>query len=76
MEKKNKYADGCAAQHAYFIPLCFLSMVIVGFEANFFEEEMSAQWDRNHASLLCIRGSHTRWRGMGLGDVAAIDLTW
>ena len=27
------------------------------------------------ASVLCIRGSHTKWRILGLEDSAAIDLS-
>ena len=95
VEKKNKYAEACAARHAHFIPLCFFVDGLAGSEANCFLKRMacrlSSRWDRSYAevlgwirarlafaivqaSVLCVRGSHTKWRSLGLEDGAAIDL--
>ena len=95
VEKKNKYAEACAARHAHFTPLCFFSVDgLAGSEANCFLKRMacrlSSRWDRSYAevlgwicarlafaivraSVLCVHGSCTKWRSLGLEDCAAID---
>ena len=95
VEKKNKYAEACAARRAHFTPLCFSVDGLAGSEANCFLKRMacrlSSRWDRSYAevlgwirarlafaivraSVLCVRGSRTKWRSLGLEDGAAIDL--
>ena len=95
VEKKNKYAEACAAGRAHFTPLCFSVDGLMGSEANCFLKRMpcrlSSRWDRSYAemlrwtcarlafaivraSILCVRGSRTKWRSLGFEDGAAIDL--
>ena len=41
VEKKNKYAEACAARRAHFTPLCFSIDGLVGSEANCFLKRMA-----------------------------------
>ena len=56
VEKKNKYAEACAAKRAYFTPLCFFVDGLVGSESNCFLKWMacrlSSWWDRSYADVL------------------------
>ena len=56
MEKKNKYAEACAARRAHFTPLCFSVDGLAGSEANGFLKRMacrlSSRSDRSYAEVL------------------------
>ena len=56
VEKKNKYAEACAARRAHFTPLCFSVDGLAGSEANCFLKRMacrlSSRWDRSYAEVL------------------------
>ena len=56
VEKKNKYAEVCAARCAHFMPLCFSVDGLAGSEANCFFKQMacrlSSRWDRSYAEVL------------------------
>ena len=56
VEKKNKYADACPTQRAYFTPLCFSVIGLAGSEATCFLRRMacrlSTRWDKSFAEVL------------------------
>ena len=58
VEKKNKYAEACAARRVHSILLCFSMDGLVASEATCFLKRMtcrlSSQWDRSYAEVLGV----------------------
>ena len=53
VEKKNKYAEACAARRAHFTPLCFSVDGLAGSEANCFFEAYGMQVEFSMGQKLC-----------------------
>ena len=58
MERKNKYAEACAARRTHFTPLCLSVNGLAGSEATCFLKRMacrlSSLWDRSYVEVLGV----------------------